>query len=383
MDRGDQVEMKSRVEMGVQANKQKKRGRKPQEFSMGSLEHEEEPRLNALPIVEGRVDLARLGPFRLDDGETQLPDDLADDSLSLYFREITRIPLLKAEEEVSLARSIEAGKRAAKQLGQGHLDRVERTRLEQQVVEGEQARHRLIRSNSRLVVSIARRYMGQGLSLLDLIQEGNIGLIHAVEKFDYKRGFKFSTYATWWIRQGVTRALANQGWTIRLPVHMWDKVNRMTRASRRLVQELGREPTKEELAADLEITPERLDRLHSLAQRPISLETPVGQDQDAELQDWIPDETTPEPVDVVTQHALREQLGELLDTLSPREARILRLRFGLEDGTAYTLEEIGRKFGYTRERIRQLEQKGLRKLRHPSRRRKLSGFAPVQSTEML
>jgi RNA polymerase primary sigma factor len=298
-----------------------------------------------------------------------------DDTVSLYLKEISRIPLLRAEQEVEYARNMEIGKRARQQLTRAASSSVnERTRLEAKIREGELSRQKLIKANFRLVVSIAKKYIGRGVSFLDLIQEGNIGLIRAVEKFDYKRGYKFSTYATWWIRQAITRAIADQGRTIRVPVHMCERINKLTRVSRQLVQELGREPTPDEIAKELGTTPKKVERIIKISQRPLSLEMPVGEEQDSHLGDFIPDESTLGPTDAASHQLLREQMEEILTSLSPREGRVLQLRFGLKDGKSHTLEEVGKKFGVTRERIRQIEAKALRKLRHPSRSRKLRDY---------
>ena len=298
-----------------------------------------------------------------------------DDTVSLYLKEISRIPLLRAEQEVEYARAMEIGKRARQQLNRSSgVSTSERNKLEIKIREGELARQKLIKANFRLVVSIAKKYIGRGVSFLDLIQEGNIGLIRAVEKFDYKRGFKFSTYATWWIRQAITRAIADQGRTIRVPVHMCERINKLTRVSRQLVQELGREPTPDEIAKELGTTPKKVERIIKISQRPLSLEMPVGEEQDSHLGDFIPDESTLGPTDAASHQLLREQMEEILTSLSPREGRVLQLRFGLKDGKSHTLEEVGKKFGVTRERIRQIEAKALRKLRHPSRSRKLRDY---------
>lgn len=298
-----------------------------------------------------------------------------DDTVSLYLKEISRIPLLRAEQEVEYARGMEIGKRAKQQLSRSpSMSITERTRLETKVREGELSRQKLIKANFRLVVSIAKKYIGRGVSFLDLIQEGNIGLIRAVEKFDHKRGFKFSTYATWWIRQAITRAIADQGRTIRVPVHMCERINKLTRVSRQLVQELGREPSPDEIAKELGTTPKKVERIIKISQRPLSLEMPVGEEQDSHLGDFIPDESTLGPTDAASHQLLREQMEEILTSLSPREGRVLQLRFGLKDGKSHTLEEVGKKFGVTRERIRQIEAKALRKLRHPSRSRKLRDY---------
>jgi len=297
-----------------------------------------------------------------------------DDTVSLYLKEISRIPLLTASQEVEYARGMETGKRARYRLNRNHVSAPERGRLEQKIHEGEVSRQKLIKANFRLVVSIAKKYIGRGVSFLDLIQEGNIGLIRAVEKFDYHRGYKFSTYATWWIRQAITRAIADQGRTIRVPVHMCERINKLTRVSRQLVQELGREPTSDEIAKELNTTPRKVERIIKISQRPLSLEMPVGEEQDSHLGDFIPDEMTLGPTDAASHQLLREQMEDILTSLSPREGRVLQLRFGLKDGKSHTLEEVGKKFGVTRERIRQIEAKALRKLRHPSRSRKLRDY---------
>jgi RNA polymerase primary sigma factor len=297
-----------------------------------------------------------------------------DDTVSLYLKEISRIPLLRAEQEVEYAKAMETGKRARYHLSRNGVSAGERARLESKIRAGELARQKLIKANFRLVVSIAKKYIGRGVSFLDLIQEGNIGLIRAVEKFDYKRGYKFSTYATWWIRQAITRAIADQGRTIRVPVHMCERINKLTRVSRQLVQELGREPSPDEIATQLGTTPKKVERIIKISQRPLSLEMPVGEEQDSHLGDFIPDESTLGPTDAASHQLLREQMEEILTSLSPREGRVLQLRFGLKDGKSHTLEEVGKKFGVTRERIRQIEAKALRKLRHPSRSRKLRDY---------
>jgi RNA polymerase primary sigma factor len=298
----------------------------------------------------------------------------SDDTISLYLREIGRIPLLSAEDEVNLACRLERGRAAYRWLSQnGHEDQ-EQSRLEGEMRDGEIARKKLIQANSRLVVSIAKRYVGHGVPFLDLIQEGNLGLIRAVEKFDYRRGFKFSTYATWWIRQAITRALADQSCTIRVPVHMNEQINRLTVISRRLEQELGRQPSVQELAVELELTPRKVERIMEISQRPLSLEMPVGEETDSQLGDFIEDEGTPPPTDVANHELLREEIRSTLVALTPREARVLQLRYGLLDGHSHTLEEVGEKFGVTRERIRQIENKALRRLRHPVRSGRLRDY---------
>jgi len=282
--------------------------------------------------------------------------------------------LLRQEEETELATKMEAGWKAAARLTQDIVDQETRSELEKDVVAGGAARARLIKSNSRLVISIAKKYMGQGVPLLDLIQEGNLGLMKAVSKFDHRRGYKFSTYATWWIRQAITRAIADQGRTIRVPVHMSDRIRRLYRTSQDLEQTLGREPTTQELAAGMDVPLSKIRWMMRIARRPISLEKPVGEDEDSELANFIEDYDAPTPTDVVTHHLLQSELEQVLSTISPREARILRMRFGLLDGHTHTLEELGQKFGLTRERIRQIEGEALRRLRHPSRSRRLRDY---------
>jgi RNA polymerase primary sigma factor len=298
-----------------------------------------------------------------------------DDSISLYLKEIGRIPLLTAEQEVSLAKRMEAGRNAKRRLGSTrNLTLEERKNLSAVVRDGQAAQEHLIKANSRLVVSVAKKYVGRGVPFLDLIQEGNIGLIRAVKKFDYRRGYKFSTYATWWIRQAVTRAIADQGRTIRVPVHMYEQINRLARVSRQLVQELGRDPTVDEIAAELGVSPKKVERTIKVSQRPLSLEMPVGEEDDSFLGDFIEDSDAPSPTDQASQQLLRDQIEDIFVSLTPREVRILQLRFGLVDGYSYTLEEVGKKFGVTRERIRQIEAQALGRLRHPSRSRRLRDF---------
>ena len=271
-----------------------------------------------------------------------------DDPVRMYLKEIGRVPLLSAEEEILLAQRMELGE--------------------------EEAKRRLAEANLRLVVSIAKRYVGRGMLFLDLIQEGNLGLIKAVEKFDYTKGYKFSTYATWWIRQAITRAIADQARTIRIPVHMVETINKLIRVSRQLLQELGREPAPEEIAEVMDIPVERVREIMKIAQEPVSLETPIGEEEDSHLGDFIPDDDAPAPAEAASFILLKEQLEEVLETLTPREEKVLRLRFGLDDGRTRTLEEVGQEFGVTRERIRQIEAKALRKLRHPSRSKKLKDY---------
>ena len=300
----------------------------------------EEPDIDELEAVEDikveDIDLASMEGINIDD------------PVRMYLREIGRIPLLSYDEELELAKKVLAGDEAAKQ--------------------------KLAESNLRLVVSIAKKYVGRGMLFLDLIQEGNMGLIKAVEKFDYTKGYKFSTYATWWIRQAITRAIADQARTIRIPVHMVETINRLIRTSRHLLQQLGREPTPEEIAAEMEIPVEKVTEIQKIAQDPVSLETPIGEEDDSHLGDFIQDDDSPAPQDAAAYTLLREQLEEVMKTLTPREAKVLKLRFGLEDGKSRTLEEVGKEFNVTRERIRQIEAKALRKLRHPSRSKKLKDY---------
>ncbi len=300
----------------------------------------------------------------------------SDDTIGLYLKEIGRVPLLTAEEEVALAKRMERGKLAAERLAKanGQLSPEEREELQRQIEDANAAREHLINANSRLVISIAKRYVGRGVPFLDLIQEGSIGLIRAAKKFDYRRGHKFSTYATWWIRQAVTRAIADQGRTIRVPVHMGDQINKLLRVSHQLTQELGRDPTTAELAEALGVSERKVEQTIQIARRPISLETPTDEDEESELGDFIEDEDSPEPAEVATQNMLREAIREVLADLPPREVRILQLRYGLLDGQSYTLEEVGKKMGVTRERVRQIEAQALSRLRHPTHRRKLRDY---------
>jgi RNA polymerase primary sigma factor len=305
-------------------------------------------------------------------------DDLAnidtDDTIGLYLKEVSRVPLLTAEEEVELAQRIERGRMAREELARGNVNTRRRHELRRLIEDGWGAREHLITANSRLVISVAKKYMGRGVPFLDLIQEGNIGLIRATKKFDYRRGHKFSTYATWWIRQAVTRAIADQGRTIRVPVHMGDQINKLLRVQHQLTQRLGREPSVEELAEALDVPPKKVENMIQVARRPLSLETPTDDEEDSVLGDFIEDDEAPPPDETATYNLLREHLEEVLNTLPPREVRILQLRYGLLDGQAYTLEEVGRKMGVTRERVRQIEAQALSRLRHPSIRRKLRDY---------
>jgi len=297
-----------------------------------------------------------------------------DDTIGLYLKEIGRVPLLTAEEEVALAKRMEAGKLAQEQLDGDGLNRDKRSELREVVMDGLTAREHLIRANSRLVISIAKKYIGRGVPFLDLIQEGNIGLIRAANKFNYRLGHKFSTYATWWIRQAVTRAIADQSRTIRVPVHMGDQINKLLRISHRLTQELGRKPTSEELAEALEIPTQKAEEMLRVARRPLSLEMPTDDEGDSELGDFIEDEESTTPDEEVTSSMLRELLQYVLQDLPPREVRILQMRYGLVDGETYTLEEVGKKLGVTRERVRQIEAQALSRLRHPTHSRRLRDF---------
>lgn len=294
-------------------------------------------------------ELKEEAPMELEAIDLSLPKGISiDDPVRMYLKEIGKIPLLKPHEEVELARRMNEGDELAKQ--------------------------RLVEANLRLVVSIAKRYVGRGMLFLDLIQEGNLGLIKAVEKFDYEKGFKFSTYATWWIRQAITRAIADQARTIRIPVHMVETINKLIRVSRQLLQELGRDPKPEEIAKEMEMTEEKVREIMKIAQDPVSLETPIGEEEDSHLGDFIEDDAAPAPAEAAAYSLLKEQIEEVLGSLNEREQKVLKLRFGLEDGRARTLEEVGKEFDVTRERIRQIEAKALRKLRHPSRSKKLKDY---------
>ena len=319
--------------------------------------------------------------------DLSVPDGVSvEDPVRMYLKEIGKVPLLSADEEIELAQKMEDGAVAAEKISilKGRMDNAtdeEKTdlkdeikKLQKEVDFGADAKKRLAEANLRLVVSIAKRYVGRGMLFLDLIQEGNLGLIKAVEKFDYKKGYKFSTYATWWIRQAITRAIADQARTIRIPVHMVETINKLIRGSRQLLQELGREPSPEEIAAEMNMPVERVREILKISQEPVSLETPIGEEEDSHLGDFIKDDNVPVPADAAAFTLLKEQLEEVLGTLTEREQKVLTLRFGLEDGRARTLEEVGKEFNVTRERIRQIEAKALRKLRHPSRSRKLKDY---------
>ena len=299
-----------------------------------------------------------------------------DDTIGMYLKEMSRVPLLTVEEELNIAIRIETGRKAKEEkiMLTGRHNANKCRRLDTIIDDGQRAREHLIKANTRLVVSIAKRYMGHGVAFLDLIQEGNLGLMKAVEKYDYTRGFRFSTYATWWIRQTISRAISDQGRTIRVPVHMADRIRQLYKANHELEQKLGRQPTIEELAKQVELPVRRVQWIMKVSWLPLSLETPVGDEEDSELGHFIEDEVSPTPLQSAYQSMLKDKLEEILSTLSPREARVLRLRFGLDDGTAYTLEEVGRKFGLTRERIRQIEGRALRQLRHPKRARQLKDY---------
>ena len=309
----------------------------PEDFGLGIEDNEEMEEIE-IAVDEEEIDM-----------DISLPKGInVDDPVRMYLKEIGKVPLLTAEEEIELAKRMEAGDVEAKQ--------------------------KLCEANLRLVVSIAKRYVGRGMLFLDLIQEGNLGLIKAVDKFDWRKGYKFSTYATWWIRQAITRSIADQARTIRIPVHMVETINKLIRISRQLLQEYGREPTPEEIAREMDLPEEKVREILKIAQEPVSLETPIGEEEDSHLGDFIPDDDVPAPAEAAAFSMLKEQLIEVLDTLTEREQKVLKLRFGLEDGRARTLEEVGKKFDVTRERIRQIEAKALRKLRHPSRSKKLKDY---------
>lgn len=339
-------------------------------------------------IDEEEIGLSEEEEVDLESIDLSVPDGMSiEDPVRMYLKEIGKVPLLSADDEIALAQKMEDGARAAEviavlkeELSEGK-DAAETEELERRIAEqqelvdsGEDAKKKLAEANLRLVVSIAKRYVGRGMLFLDLIQEGNLGLIKAVEKFDYRKGYKFSTYATWWIRQAITRAIADQARTIRIPVHMVETINKLIRVSRQLLQELGREPTPEEIAKELNMPEDRVREILKISQEPVSMETPIGEEEDSHLGDFIQDDNVPVPADAAAFSLLKEQLGEVLSTLTEREQKVLKLRFGLDDGRARTLEEVGKEFNVTRERIRQIEAKALRKLRHPSRSRKLKDY---------
>lgn len=314
-------------------------------ISEGTADEDEDDTL----LMNDEPDLEDEEEVDMENIDLSVPEGISiEDPVRMYLKEIGKVPLLTAEEEIDLAQRMEQG--------------------------DEEAKKRLAEANLRLVVSIAKRYVGRGMLFLDLIQEGNLGLIKAVEKFDYRKGYKFSTYATWWIRQAITRAIADQARTIRIPVHMVETINKEIRVSRQLLQELGREPTPEEIAEEMNISVDRVREILKISQEPVSLETPIGEEEDSHLGDFIQDDNVPAPADAAANTMLKEQLEEVLGTLTEREQKVLRLRFGLDDGRARTLEEVGKEFNVTRERIRQIEAKALRKLRHPSRSRKLKDY---------
>lgn len=356
----------------------------------------------ALP-VRRPVEESKSSEAALSQGALEVPSEVADDPVRMYLREIGRVSLLNSEDESRLAATLHRGVLAQQSLRRHTVSPKSKARLKSVIDAGERARQQLAEANLRLVVSVAKHYIGRGMSFLDLIQEGNIGLLRAVERFDHSKGYKFSTYATWWIRQAITRAIADHGRTIRIPVHMVEMINRLIRVSRRLTQELGREPTSEEIALEMDILPveerraileaqaegEPLDaalqrrlkraalkvrRILKVAQEPMSLESPIGLEENSSLGDFIEDESVPGPADQASRQLLKEQMRDILDGLNPREREVLELRFGLRDGTPHTLEEVGLAFGVTRERIRQIEAKALRKLRHPIRSRKLKDY---------
>lgn len=337
----------------------------------GSDEEKDDTELN---------DIGELDFLGMDDEDAKTAEDIyrtieVDDTIGLYLKEIGKVPLLTAEEEVDLAKRMEIGKKAQARLNNGRFQSYDkRADLERKIEDGIRAREHLIRANSRLVISVAKKYIGRGVPFLDLIQEGNIGLIRASNKFDYKRGHKFSTYATWWIRQAVTRAIADQSRTIRVPVHMGDQINKMLRISHQLTQRLGRSPTPEELAAEMEIPVRKVEQMLDVARRPLSLEMPTDDEGESTLGDFVEDTESPAPPDRVSSAMLRDLLLEILVDLPPREVKILQMRYGLLDGQTYTLEQVGKKLGVTRERVRQIEAQALSRLRHPAHARRLRDF---------
>lgn len=394
--------LKSLLELG----KKKRNILEYQEISdfFRDMNLDEEKMEKVLDFLEAnKVDVLRISDGDDEDDDIILDDEVevevekidlsvpegvsVEDPVRMYLKEIGKVPLLSADEEIELAQKMEAGSVAVEKIPL-LKERLAETGEEQEKEEiqaeikalqldvdrGSDAKKRLAEANLRLVVSIAKRYVGRGMLFLDLIQEGNLGLIKAVEKFDYRKGYKFSTYATWWIRQAITRAIADQARTIRIPVHMVETINKLIRVSRQLLQELGREPTPEEIAEEMKMPVERVREILKISQEPVSLETPIGEEEDSHLGDFIKDDNVPVPADAATFTLLKEQLEEVLGTLTEREQKVLTLRFGLEDGRARTLEEVGKEFNVTRERIRQIEAKALRKLRHPSRSRKLKDY---------
>lgn len=362
----------------------------PEKFEM-VIDYLEQNGIDVLKISNDDVDddiiLDDEDEVEVEKIDLSVPEGVSvEDPVRMYLKEIGKVPLLSADEEIELAQNMEDGAVATEKINvlKGRLDgaseeekaeiKQEIKTLQRDVDKGADAKKRLAEANLRLVVSIAKRYVGRGMLFLDLIQEGNLGLIKAVEKFDYKKGYKFSTYATWWIRQAITRAIADQARTIRIPVHMVETINKLIRVSRQLLQELGREPSPEEIAKEMNMPVERVREILKISQEPVSLETPIGEEEDSHLGDFIKDDNVPVPADAAAFTLLKEQLEEVLGTLTEREQKVLTLRFGLEDGRARTLEEVGKEFNVTRERIRQIEAKALRKLRHPSRSRKLKDY---------
>ena len=337
------------------------------------------PDLNPDDIMPPLEEIEEIPEEEIVDPNTLVDSFGIDDPVRMYLKEIGKVDLLTSEQEVALAQAMVAGQEAKEQLEEMKAEGIElpedaRREMEKLVKAGERAKQNLAEANLRLVVSIAKRYVGRGMLFLDLIQEGNLGLIKAVEKFDYTKGYKFSTYATWWIRQAITRAIADQARTIRIPVHMVETINKVIRVSRQLLQELGHDPTPEEISEEMNMPVDKVREILKIAQEPVSLETPIGEEEDSHLGDFIPDEDASEPSEAASFTLLKEQLVEVLSTLTPREEKVLKLRFGIEDGRTRTLEEVGKEFNVTRERIRQIEAKALRKLRHPSRSKKLRDF---------
>lgn len=363
----------------------------PEKFEM-VIDYLEQNGIDVLKIsndddVDDDIILDEEDEVEVEKFDLSVPEGVSvEDPVRMYLKEIGKVPLLSADEEIELAQNMEDGAVAIEKINvlKGRLDgaseeekaeiKEEIKTLQRDVDKGADAKKRLAEANLRLVVSIAKRYVGRGMLFLDLIQEGNLGLIKAVEKFDYKKGYKFSTYATWWIRQAITRAIADQARTIRIPVHMVETINKLIRVSRQLLQELGREPSPEEIAKEMSMPVDRVREILKISQEPVSLETPIGEEEDSHLGDFIKDDNVPVPADAAAFTLLKEQLEEVLGTLTEREQKVLTLRFGLEDGRARTLEEVGKEFNVTRERIRQIEAKALRKLRHPSRSRKLKDY---------